>query len=112
MASMAPLGLHRDGNKQLVVAAVALALATLLAYAPAAGGHYVSLDDDAYIASNAMVQRGISLDGVLWAFTTNECQNWHPLTWISYMLDCTLFGPGPLAPHLENIALHAVDAVL
>jgi tetratricopeptide (TPR) repeat protein len=59
-----------------------------------------------------MVQRGKSIKGVIWAFTHFYASNWHPLTWISHMLDCQLFGLHAGGPHLVNVALHAANGVL
>ena len=69
-------------------------------------------DDNRYVYENPMVQSGISLKGIAWAFTTFEFGNWHPLTWISYMLDDQLFGLNPGAQHGINVALHAGAALL
>lgn len=89
-----------------------LALATLLTYARVAECGFVNYDDDLYFARNGWVLGGLSWEGVQWAFSTGALANWHPLTWLSLMLDRTLFGPGPRGPHLVNLLLHAANAVL
>jgi Flp pilus assembly protein TadD len=58
------------------------------------------------------VQDGVTLAGVKWAFTTLAAANWHPLTWLSHMVDCGVFGLNPAGPHLENALIHAANAAL
>ena len=69
-------------------------------------------DDDRYFSSNYHVKAGLTWEGVLWAFQTGYASNWHPLTWLSLMLDAQVFGAGPAGPHLINVILHAANAVL
>ncbi|HSN92229.1 MAG TPA: glycosyltransferase family 39 protein, partial [Anaeromyxobacteraceae bacterium] len=95
-----------------LLGALALAAGTLLLYAPVAGFEFVHLDDNRYVIDNPRVRGGISWDGVLWAFTTLHASNWHPLTWLSHMLDVELFGVRAGPHHLVNALLHAVDAAL
>ncbi|MFT3916382.1 MAG: tetratricopeptide repeat protein [Anaeromyxobacteraceae bacterium] len=92
--------------------AAGLVLAVVAVYARVAGHPFTGYDDPEYVASNARVLRGLSLDNVAWAFTTLHFANWHPLTWLSLMLDASLFGASPGAFHLVNVALHAANAVL
>ena len=73
---------------------------------------FVNFDDDSYFFSNYHVRAGLTWNGLLWAFRTGHASNWHPLTWLSLMLDAQLFGPGPAGPHLTNVLLHAANAVL
>ncbi|HET7784869.1 MAG TPA: tetratricopeptide repeat protein [Myxococcales bacterium] len=93
---------------------MALALVALVAfvYGPVAGHGFVAYDDPKYVYENAMVQKGLGLAGAAWAFTSFHGSNWHPLTWLSHMLDVQIFGMSPGAHHLVNAALHALDAVL
>ena len=69
-------------------------------------------DDDQYVIANARVQRGLDWDTVRWAFTTTETANWHPLTWLSYLLDVELFGVNAGKHHLVSLLLHALNAGL
>jgi hypothetical protein len=92
--------------------AALLLLLVAVAYLPVIGNSWINYDDDVYVTSNAMVLRGLSADGVRWAFTTTHGGNWHPLTWLSHMLDRQLFGRAPMGPHLVNVALHGANAVL
>jgi len=93
----------------------ALVAAVAIVYAQTARHGFVTLDDPTYILDNPEVARGLSWSGVLWAFTRFHAGNWHPLTWLSHMLDATLFGASDRsagAHHLVGAALHAVSAVL
>jgi protein O-mannosyl-transferase len=92
--------------------AVALALLTAAAFEGVARCGFVTIDDQEYISRNPIVQAGLGWQGVRWAFTTFMATNWHPLTWLSLMLDMTLFGPGPLGPHLTSLAFHVASAVV
>lgn len=97
--------------------AVALVLfaVTLAVYWQCAGHHFIILDDQLYVTQNPAIQQGLTLDGVRWAFSAASTQttgNWHPVTWLSHMLDITLFQLNPSGHHLVNVALHAVNAAL
>jgi tetratricopeptide (TPR) repeat protein len=89
-----------------------LALVTLLVYLPASRDGFVYYDDQDYVTENSVVQKGLTWTGIKWAFTTGHASNWHPLTWLSHMADCELFGLNPGAHHLVNVLFHTVNAVL
>ena len=92
--------------------ALALALLTLLLYLPTRRFDFVNFDDPAYVAENRAVEAGLTWSGIQWAFTTTHASNWHPLTWMSHMLDCQLWGPKPAGHHLVNALIHAANAAL
>jgi Flp pilus assembly protein TadD len=73
---------------------------------------FVNYDDPAYVADNLHVKDGITWDGVAWAFTHSFAGNWFPLTWLSHMLDCQLFGVDAGAHHFTNLAIHALATLL
>jgi len=73
---------------------------------------FVNFDDDDYVYGNPEVARGLTFRGIVWAFTHVHSNNWHPLTWISHMLDCQLYGLNPAGHHLTNILLHTASAML
>ena len=89
-----------------------LALVTVLLYLPASRYGFVVFDDPDYVTENHVVQRGLTWEGVGWAFTTFHAGNWHPLTWMSHQLDWGLFGPVAGGHHFVNILLHTLNAVL
>ena len=73
---------------------------------------FVNFDDDVLVYENPMVARGLTAQGVVWAFTTSVGNMWYPLTWISYMLDSQIYGPKPWGYHLTNVLLHAATTVI
>ncbi|HZR17572.1 MAG TPA: tetratricopeptide repeat protein [Verrucomicrobiae bacterium] len=89
-----------------------LALITLSAYMPVTRDGFLNLDDDLFVTDNRLVQKGLTLEGVTWAFRTYHASMWHPLTWVSHMLDCELFGLDPRGHHFSNILLHTANTVL
>lgn len=91
---------------------LALAIATFGVYWRVGGFDFINFDDPDYVTGNPMVKAGLSFKGLAWAFTHCYADNWHPLTWISHMLDCQIFGLHASGPHLVNVTLHAANAVL
>jgi tetratricopeptide (TPR) repeat protein len=89
-----------------------LVLATLTVYWQVVNHEFVNLDDDKYIIENSHVRQGLSRESVIWAFTATEAANWHPLTWLSHMLDCQLYGLNPKGHHLTNEFFHLVNTLL
>jgi tetratricopeptide (TPR) repeat protein len=82
-------------------------------YLPALhNGFIVNFDDHAYIIGNSSVREGLTYSGAIWAFTTVHSYNWHPLTWMSHMLDVQLFGLNPWGHHLVNILFHVANSLL
>jgi hypothetical protein len=73
---------------------------------------FILLDDNRYIRENPMVNRGLSLSGIAWAFTTFYAANWHPLTWLSHMLDSQFFGLNAGGHLLVNALIHAANTLL
>ncbi|MEW6071196.1 MAG: tetratricopeptide repeat protein [Planctomycetota bacterium] len=96
----------------LVAAALAILAATMAVYGRTAGHEFLSLDDPDYVTGNPWVRGGLSRASVAWAITHSYAANWHPLTWLSHMLDVELFGMDPGSPHLVNAALHIASTAL
>ena len=98
----------------LVNAMVAIFLLVIVwfAFGQALGQEFVSYDDQRYVVQNPWVTNGLTLGGIQWAFTHVHASNWHPLTTISHMLDCQLYGLQPWGHHFTNILLHAAAAIL
>ena len=71
-----------------------------------------NFDDLAYVTQNPHVCRGLSLENARWAFCSTKESNWHPLTWLSHMLDCSFFGLKPAGHHATNLAFHTANALL
>ena len=85
---------------------------TFAIYAQVIGHQFITLDDDAYIKGNVMVNRGVTLAGVAWAFSTFDQGNWHPLTWIAHMMDSQLFGMNAGGHLLVNALIHIANTLL
>lgn len=95
-----------------IALALLLASATVAVYAPVTGFAFVSIDDALYVSGNAMVQQGLTPDGIVWAFTSASEGNWLPLTWLSHMLDVSLFGLDAGAHHRTSLIWHVLSSVL
>jgi hypothetical protein len=89
-----------------------LVLGTFVLYAQVLGHEFIYLDDRTYVTENPAVLGGLSGGGIAWAFTTTYASNWHPLTWLSHMLDCELFGTEAGRHHLTNLLLHCANVCL
>jgi len=90
----------------------ALAAITWLIFGQTLGHQFVTYDDPQYVYENVKVAAGLSLEGVSWAFTHTVAGNWHPLTTISHMLDCQLYGLKPAGHHFTNVLLHTIAVIL
>ncbi len=99
-------------NYRTVCIYVGLLLATVLAFEQVRFNDFVAYDDDQYVTDNPHVSEGLTVQNIGWAFTTPHASNWHPLTWISHMLDCQLFGMNATWHHLHNLLLHLVNVLL
>ena len=89
-----------------------LVASTIIAFIPVTQSGFVNYDDPGYVTANQHVRSGLSAAAIAWAFTSTVETNWHPLTWISHQLDCTLFGMDPWFHHAMNLLLHVVSTIL
>jgi Tfp pilus assembly protein PilF len=91
-----------------------LAILTVGVFARVAVNDFVNYDDPDYVTNNPQVQQGLTWSGAKWAFANlhGQATYWHPLTWLSHMLDCQLFGLQPAGPHLVNLLFHAANTLL
>jgi tetratricopeptide (TPR) repeat protein len=108
---MGTVGSSTDALKPRFALA-ALLLVTLAVYAPVMRHGFVEWDDPFYITENPHVRAGLTAGGVAWAFTSTQLANWHPLTWLSHMLDVSLFGMAPWGHHLTSLLLHLANTLL
>jgi protein O-mannosyl-transferase len=99
-------------QQRTVGVALALVLGTALIYWPVAGFDFTNFDDNLYVYSNDHIKNGFSWPALRWCFQVGYGGNWHPLTWMSHMLDCQLFGLRPGPSHIVNGFLHAVNSAL
>jgi Flp pilus assembly protein TadD len=99
-------------NRRTNLICALLSAATLITFWPQTGHEFITYDDSLYVAENVHIQQGLTWEGAAWALRTGENGNWHPLTWLSHMLDVQLFGLDAGWHHLTSLLFHAVNAVL
>jgi tetratricopeptide (TPR) repeat protein len=95
-----------------LLVALALIVLTLVVFWPVGRNDFVNYDDDLYITTNAPIQQGLTIQGILWAFRSTRAGNWHPVTWLSHMLDVSLFGMNPAGHHWMNLLFHLANVLL
>ncbi|HUC85044.1 MAG TPA: hypothetical protein VL970_07625, partial [Candidatus Acidoferrales bacterium] len=101
-----------SGIKLFALLCAVLALGTAALYWPITHHPFIHFDDDDYIVGNAHVNSGLSATNLVWAFTTSDQANWHPLTWLSHQTDCALFDLNAGAHHLVNLLYHIANTLL
>lgn len=106
----APLRARKD--RRVWLAAFTLSVITFAIFSPSLQNGFVNFDDHGYITENRNVLGGLSASSVAWAFTTGAMSNWHPLTWISYLIDVSLYGLNPAGHHFSSLLLHSLNAAL
>ncbi len=94
------------------VVAFGLCLATLVTWAPMLRNGFLNYDDAVYVTQNLVVQQGLNWASVPWALRSTAADYWHPVTWFSHALDCTLFGLNPAGHHLTSLLLHVLNTLL
>jgi len=99
-------------TRQAGLLSAALGVVILAAYWPILRAQFIGLDDPIYVTGNAHVLHGLSGGNLAWAFRTDAAANWHPLTWLSHMLDAQLFGLDPMGHHLTSLLFHIANALL
>src|SRR5271166_118497 len=96
----------------LAIVCALLVLAVVAVFGRTVDHDFINFDDNEYVFENPIVQSGLSRANVVWAITAYYAGNWHPLTWLSHMLDCQLYHLKPGGHHLTNVLLHATSALL
>ncbi len=99
-------------RQQAILICVCLAVLVAAVYWPVGHAGFLNYDDNEYVTANPHVLRGLTVSGVVWAFTTYHAANWHPLTWLSHALDCEWFGMNAGRHHAVNVLLHVANMVL
>src|SRR5712675_2377296 len=94
------------------IVGIALFVVTMILYWPATSFPFVNVDDYLYVYENPNVIHGLSWEGIKWAATAMVAANWHPLTMLSHMADCSAYRLFAGGHHLTNIVLHSINAVL
>ena len=109
--SQGRVSIGRASLSGITVGALILA-GIVFVYGSLVHASFVRIDDPHYVSDNAMVARGLTLEGLGWAWTTFHASNWHPLTWWSHLVDVELFGMDAGAHHRTNVMWHALDTFL
>ena len=89
-----------------------LIAASLLVYFQIINYDFINYDDELYLTKNPNIKAGLTPESIIWAFTTGYASNWHPLTWLSHMLDIELYGLNPMGHHWTNLQIHILNTVL
>ncbi|HOI96327.1 MAG TPA: tetratricopeptide repeat protein [Syntrophobacter fumaroxidans] len=103
---------RRHGRAEVLLVCLFLAISTAGVYWQVKDHEFITFDDNEYVTANPQVLRGLTSDGVKWAFTSRDAGNWHPVTWLSHMLDVRMFGLNAGAHHLMNVLFHIANALL
>ena len=109
---MEPPPKSEPATSKVFLLCATLFLVALAGFSPALQNGFTSFDDPLYVTENAQVQQGLTWTGVVYAFTSDVAGNWHPLTLLSHMADCQLFGLRPWGHHLTSVLFHAVNTAL
>lgn len=99
-------------QSRLRLISAGLALMTFVAFWPALRNDFIWFDDGPYVTRNPHVMDGLTWGNILWAFTSGYASNWHPVTWLSHMLDAQFFGNNPAGHHLTSVLLHTANTVI
>ena len=102
----------RPASRRALWTCLGLAVVTLIVYGRVATREFIDLDDYHDIVHNPAVAAGLTWRGVVWPFTTGHAANWHPVTWLSHMLDVEFYGLRPGLHHLSNLAVHVANTLL
>jgi len=109
---MIPSRSFMSTKMRFLMICIVLTIAILIAFWQVTQCDFTNYDDPAYITENDHIQNGLTMAGIRWAFTTDYAENWHPLTWLSHMLDVQLFGLRPRWHHLTNLLFHLANTLL
>lgn len=104
--------IQESGNRRAAVVCALLLLSIGTTFFPVIHHGFVNYDDQDYITENPQVQKGLSRASVAWAFTSTWAANWHPLTWLSHMLDWQIYGPNAGGHHASSLILHCANTLL
>ena len=93
-------------HRSLAIVSILLVVAVIILYSRTGNFQFVNLDDQSYVTRNPHLDGGLPGENIAWAFTSAYSSNWHPLTWLSHMVDLQLFGMNPRGHHLVNVFFH------
>ncbi len=99
-------------RRREIIICIFLIAASLTVYWQITNHEFINYDDGIYVTENPHVQSGLTLESIKWAFTTGHAANWHPITWLSHMLDCELYGLNPMGHHWTSLQIHLINSIL
>ena len=99
-------------RRKEIIVCLFLVASSLFVYLQVINYDFIYFDDELYVIDNPNVKAGLSPESIIWAFSADYAGNWHPLTWLSHMLDIELYGLSPMGHHLTNLQIHIVNSVL
>jgi len=102
----------KNDYRTVLFVALCLIIGIVVVYIKVQKFDFVGYDDELYVTQNHYVQKGLSVESFIWAFTTSHAGNWHPLTWFSHMLDCEMYGMNPAGHHWTNVEFHIANTLL
>jgi tetratricopeptide (TPR) repeat protein len=102
----------KTGYRSVLLMSLCLIVAILIPYGQVKQFDFIGYDDELYVTQNHHVQAGLTVKGLKWAFTTSHAGSWHPLTWLSHMLDYEIYGLNPMGHHWTNLQLHMANTLL
>ena len=102
---------QKIGRRELIIC-LCLVSACLLVYWQVQHNDFINYDDELYVTQNPHVTQGLTGENMVWAFSSGYATNWHPLTWLSHMLDCELYGLNPRGHHWTNLQIHVANTLL
>jgi Flp pilus assembly protein TadD len=111
-SALRPRWQYQDASKKIVSICLLLSLITLACFWPMTSHQFITFDDPEYITENPHVTAGLTWSGLVWAFQSGYACNWHPLTWLSHMADCELYGLNAGGHLLTNLLLHTANTLL
>ncbi len=99
-------------KRKLPLINLAIVLFTIIVFYQVYFNDFITFDDDAYVVHNSHIANGLTLDGFLWSFNSFNFSNWHPLAWLSHMLDVQFFGLNPAGHHVTSLIIHIANTLL
>jgi tetratricopeptide (TPR) repeat protein len=111
---ISPLPSNPNSKSKLkfILTLLLLVVAVCVVYWQVQECEFINLDDPEYVTENPNINKGFSYESIVWAFTTTRAANWHPVTWLSHILDYQFYGLNPLGHHLTNILFHIANVLL
>jgi tetratricopeptide (TPR) repeat protein len=104
--------IKNNTNKNIAVLCTFLVIAIWISYSPILGYGFINFDDREYITENPHIKNGLTLESIAWAFKAIYSWNWHPITWLSHILDVEIYGLYPRGHHKTNLILHIANSLL